>query len=201
MRLYEFGVGKIVKGVNTTVDVGVDEISKQSKKFGNRVDRNGNPPVNPGGKIKLKEAVDYRWVYDTSATFKVGNMSYNADFIPFNGGDGDQYDLEFSAVHGPRFSNSNMMGQSSVQVFGTVIQIAKDFIEKQHPEMIRFTADKDENRIDLYTKLLNKFKSELNSLGYGINISDVGTIHGRKTGSTFTIKKIAQEKTEQDPTE
>lgn len=199
MRLYEFGVGKVVKGVNTTVDVGVDEISKQSKKFGNQVDRDGNPPVNPGGKIKLKEAVDYRWVYDTSAQFKVGNMDYNADFIPINGSDDSKYDLEFSAVHGPRFANSKMMGQSSIQVFGTIIQIAKDFIQREKPQMIRFTADKDENRIDLYTKLLNKFKSELSSLGYSVDISDVGTIHGRKTGSTFTIKKIDQEKTEQNP--
>ena len=28
------GVGKIVKGVNTTTDVGVDAIKKQAKKFG-----------------------------------------------------------------------------------------------------------------------------------------------------------------------
>ena len=56
MRLYEFGTGKIVKGVNTTADVGVDEISKQAKKFGNSVDNEGNPPVNPSGKINLTEA-------------------------------------------------------------------------------------------------------------------------------------------------
>ncbi|MCK9532360.1 MAG: hypothetical protein M0R77_17690 [Gammaproteobacteria bacterium] len=193
MRLYEFGVGKIVKGVNTTVDVGVDEISKQSKKFGNKVDKNGNPPINPGGKIDLHEAVDYKWTYDTSAKFKVGNMDYNVDFLPMNGGDDDDYNLEFSAVHGPRFSNSGMMGQSSIQVFGTVIQIAKDFINREHPNKIEFTADKDENRIDLYTKLINRFKSDLNAIGYSVKISDIGTIHGRKTGSTFTIEKVKQD--------
>ena len=37
------GVGRIVKGVNTTVDVGPDEIIKQVKKFGNDVDRDGKP--------------------------------------------------------------------------------------------------------------------------------------------------------------
>ena len=37
------GVGRVVKGVNTTVDVGVDEIIKQVKKFGNDVDRDGLP--------------------------------------------------------------------------------------------------------------------------------------------------------------
>ena len=51
MRLNEFGVGKIVKGVNTTPDVGINELTKQAKKFGNKVSRTGQPPVNPGGKI------------------------------------------------------------------------------------------------------------------------------------------------------
>ena len=37
--------GRIVKGVNTTVDVGVDEIPRQAKKFGNKVDKDGKPPT------------------------------------------------------------------------------------------------------------------------------------------------------------
>lgn len=37
--------GRIVKGVNTTVDVGPDEIKTQAAKFGNRVDRDGRPPT------------------------------------------------------------------------------------------------------------------------------------------------------------
>jgi hypothetical protein len=41
----EAGVGKIVKGVNTTPDVGVDEIPRQAVKFKIKVDRNGYPPV------------------------------------------------------------------------------------------------------------------------------------------------------------
>jgi hypothetical protein len=36
--------GRIVKGVNTTVDVGLDEIKRQAAKFGNTVDKNGFPP-------------------------------------------------------------------------------------------------------------------------------------------------------------
>jgi hypothetical protein len=36
--------GRIVKGVNTTVDVGPDEIKTQAAKFGNTVDRDGRPP-------------------------------------------------------------------------------------------------------------------------------------------------------------
>ena len=37
------GVGKIVKGVNTTPDVGVDAVKKQAAKFGFDVDKDGTP--------------------------------------------------------------------------------------------------------------------------------------------------------------
>ena len=39
------GVGRIVKGVNTTPDVGVDQVSKEAAKFGFKVDKDGRPPV------------------------------------------------------------------------------------------------------------------------------------------------------------
>ena len=37
--------GRIVKGVNTTADVGTNEIPKQAAKFGNKVDKDGRPPT------------------------------------------------------------------------------------------------------------------------------------------------------------
>jgi hypothetical protein len=37
--------GRIVKGVNTTVDVGPNEIKTQAAKFGNSVDKDGVPPT------------------------------------------------------------------------------------------------------------------------------------------------------------
>ena len=37
--------GRIVKGVNTTVDVDTNEIPKQAKKFGNTVDKDGRQPT------------------------------------------------------------------------------------------------------------------------------------------------------------
>ena len=46
MRLRQlFEDGRIVKGVNTTVDVGPGEIKTQAAKFGNTVDRDGHPPT------------------------------------------------------------------------------------------------------------------------------------------------------------
>jgi hypothetical protein len=43
-NLSEAGVGKIVKGVNTTVDVQPGETQRQAAKFGNHVDGEGRPP-------------------------------------------------------------------------------------------------------------------------------------------------------------
>lgn len=37
-------VGRIVKGVNTTADVGVDQTRIEASKFGNKVDKDGRPP-------------------------------------------------------------------------------------------------------------------------------------------------------------
>ena len=37
--------GRIVKGVNTTVDVDTNEIIKQAKKSRNTVDKDGRPPT------------------------------------------------------------------------------------------------------------------------------------------------------------
>jgi len=47
MRVYEIlrEDGRIVKGVNTTVDVGVGQIPIEAGKFGNKVDKDGRPPT------------------------------------------------------------------------------------------------------------------------------------------------------------
>jgi len=47
MRIQDLdeAVGRIVKGVNTTADVGPAEIKTQAAKFGNKVDKDGRPPT------------------------------------------------------------------------------------------------------------------------------------------------------------
>ena len=39
------GVGRIIQGVNTTPDVGVDQTRIEAEKFGNKVDKDGRPPT------------------------------------------------------------------------------------------------------------------------------------------------------------
>lgn len=45
VNVTEDAVGRIVKGVNTTADVGPNEIKKQAAKFGNKVTKDGEPPL------------------------------------------------------------------------------------------------------------------------------------------------------------
>jgi hypothetical protein len=170
MRLTEFGVGKIVKGVNTTIDVGVDEITKQAKKFGNQVDRNGQPPVNPSGKIKLAEAVDITWQYENAAKFEVKGMTYVINFINSFGKE-NEWEVEFSPIRGDRFANSGEMGTSSIQVFSTVIIAIGEFIDRENPDVVYFIGEKGDNRVDLYSKLINKFSQQLKAKGYSVAIS------------------------------
>ena len=44
IKVKEHG-GRVVKGINTTADVGVDAIKKQSAKFGFKVTKDGVPPI------------------------------------------------------------------------------------------------------------------------------------------------------------
>ena len=54
--------GRIVKGVNTTVDVDTDEIKVQAAKFGNSVDMNGFPPfLRTDGKVKEERFTALEW--------------------------------------------------------------------------------------------------------------------------------------------
>ena len=70
--------GRIVKGVNTTADVGTDEIKKQAAKFGNSVDKDGRPPT-LSKKVKGKS---------TNVLFNLGLAESNRqrnliDFVKF----------------------------------------------------------------------------------------------------------------------
>ena len=54
--LGEAGVGRIVKGVNTTPDVGPGEIKRQAAKLGMTTDVDGRPPIaSTNGKVKRSQ--------------------------------------------------------------------------------------------------------------------------------------------------
>lgn len=54
--------GRIVKGVNTTVDVDVDEIKTQAAKFSNNVTKDGFPPfLRTNGKVEEARYTALEW--------------------------------------------------------------------------------------------------------------------------------------------
>ena len=70
MRLHELNEdGRIVKGVNTTVDVGVGQIPIEAKKFGFNVDKDGHPPT-LSTKVKGKS---------TNVLFNLGVLEESVD--------------------------------------------------------------------------------------------------------------------------
>ena len=103
MRLRElYEDGRIVKGVNTTVDVGPNEIKTQAAKFGNTVDKDGKPPtlskkvkgkstnvlfnlgLAEGYKLKLErdEEIDVLHIIDTNTKKRIevrGKKGYETD--------------------------------------------------------------------------------------------------------------------------
>lgn len=53
---------RIVKGVNTTVDVDVDQIPVEAKNLGNKVTIDGVPPfLRVDGKVKEQRYTAYEW--------------------------------------------------------------------------------------------------------------------------------------------
>lgn len=103
MRFFEWG--RIVKGVNTTPDVGVDEIPRQAKKFGNSVSKDGVPPtlskkvkgkstnvlfnlgLAEGYKLKLErdENIDVLHIVDTKTKKRIevrGKKNYETNYDP-----------------------------------------------------------------------------------------------------------------------
>ena len=104
MKIYEIlnEDGRIVKGVNTTVDVGPNEIKTQAAKFGNTVDKDGVPPtlskkvkgkstnvlfnlgLTEGYKLKLErdEEIDVLHIMDTKTKKRIevrGKKGYETD--------------------------------------------------------------------------------------------------------------------------
>lgn len=99
MKVYELlEWGRIVKGVNTTVDVGPNEIKIQAAKFGNSVDKDGHPPT-LSKRVKGKS---------TNVLYNLG-LAEEKDHIPYQ-------DLVAQAINDKKmtFINPNTGKEQSV---------------------------------------------------------------------------------------
>jgi hypothetical protein len=104
--------------------------------------------------------------YDALAKLPDGtNLS-----IMFNHEGDDEWQVEFY-----RNNSQEVTGEGDAQrVFATVLNSIQQFIEKQHPGRIRFSAVKDDednnqSRSKLYDRLVHRYA---NLWGYSIDISD-----------------------------
>jgi len=85
-------------------------------------------------------------------------------------GDEEDWHVEFW-----RNNSQEVTGEGDAQrVFATVLTAIQEFIEKEHPEHIRFSATKDDNdnnqsRAKLYDRLVRRYAA---TWGYSVDVSD-----------------------------
>jgi putative chitinase len=168
---------RVVKGVNTTADIGVDEIKKQAKKFGNTVDKDGYPPIlnnkarkntttnklfnlGIGNDNTISESLNtpysYNWVLQTENSWTAKSKTkdgreidvrFVVSYKPHN-----RWDMAFIVDGVDEKTNKG----DQFKIFSTVIEIVKDFISKVKPNVLVFygrAEDGSLSRINLYKKM------------------------------------------------
>jgi len=104
--------------------------------------------------------------YDALATLADGTYLS----IMFNREEDGEYQIEFH-----RNNSQDVTGEGDAQrVFATVLGAIQQFIKKQHPEHIRFSATKDDDdnnqsRAKLYDRLVRRYAA---TWGYSVDVSD-----------------------------
>ena len=183
------GVGRIVKGVNTTPDVGVDQTRIEAAKFGNKVDKDGRPPTlskkvkgkstnvsfNLGlaeSKKKVQEAFDnpypITWEYlkPTGPSSGIAKLDDGSALdIHISEDPAGIYEIEFA--RGQSKKNMGRSGQGDeFRIFATVQTAMIEWwkqLDKTSAKKITFYANKEDgNRARLYKRFLTMWgdKSE-----------------------------------------
>ena len=107
---------------------------------------------------------------DMDALAKLPDGTYLS--IMFNN-DGDEWQVEFH-----RNNSQEITGEGDAQrIFATVLNSIHEFIEKEDPERIRFSASKEDesgqitntSRSSLYTRLVKRYAGQW---GYSVDTSD-----------------------------
>jgi hypothetical protein len=86
-------------------------------------------------------------------------------------------------------------------VFSTVAGYVKEFLDRKKPDLLTFSADKDEaNRISVYKRMLNKNQKNLNDVGYYVNDKKDENLYDKYGIEVFDIvnSKFKQGMTEEE---
>ena len=186
--------GRIVKGVNTTADVGTNEIPKQAAKFGNKVDKDGRPPTlskkvkgkstNVMFNLGMTESVDERSLTKGEEKKKEkyvkGMKKAKGDFKDRYGKDAEAV-MYATATKMAKKSNEGKMIPNPKNSFITKADTAYDFIKlgtnmanlKSMPTGVS-NVDEPDIMIAPYAgkKEMKYLKKELKRLGYDVQDAD-----------------------------
>lgn len=189
--------GKIVPGVNTTVDVKPGETKRQAKKLGFKLNKKNEPPLlhskarknsdpHTLSNLGLTEAFNspYKWQwtddeYYDEAVFKTKDRRKGR--VEFGDNGNDDWSVDFT-VGGDSHTSSK---GDAMAIFSTVMSIISQFMEIHEPEALRFRAFDDEDtgsqsRASLYTRMMNRFASQ-----WGMRLST----QREKDATTFELTK------------
>ena len=186
--------GRIVKGVNTTADVGTNEIPKQAAKFGNKVDKDGRPPTlskkvkgkstNVMFNLGMTESVDERSLTKGEEKKKEkyvkGMKKAKGDFKDRYGKDAEAV-MYATATKMAKKSNEGKMIPNPKNSFITKADTAYDFIKigtnmanlKSMPTGVS-NYDEPDIMIAPYAgkKEMKYLQKELKRLGYKVQDAD-----------------------------
>ena len=195
--------GKIVKGVNTTVDVKPGETKRQAAKFGNKVNSKNEPPLlnakarknsSPHvlSNLGLAESAQLNELFNKAYKWKWTDEDYYNEAV-FKTQDGRKGRVEFISNNNNNWSVDFTVGGDShatgkgdaMAIFGTVMGIIGEFMEVHEPEVLRFRAFNDEDtgsnsRASLYKRMMGRYAPH-----WGMS---VGT-STEKDATTFTLTR------------
>lgn len=125
--------GRIVKGVNTTVDVGVDQTKIEAAKYGNRVTRDGFPPtLNSNGKVNENLTAYQQAIIEGGHTLEDPRFSFLKDIQDVELDEGIKDTLRRLAMAG---------SLGAVAAGGVATKQAYDDMYKNQPAAISQTAN------------------------------------------------------------
>ena len=122
----------------------------------------------------------WSWDYQNDdreeASFKIENVPFK---VVFHTRDQENWIVEFEDASASawkadeRWGNTGTVGDKSIQVFGTVMDIIKNFLENERPEGLIFSGDIRYGRPELYQSILKHQRSKLEILGYTMTSSEM----------------------------
>lgn len=128
----------------------------------------------------LNKKVDYTVIKATNDTFKtratIGDREITFTANSTDDGGDDDWEISFSEMQPGRLTTFDRTGSGNeLEVFSMVKDSIIEFISRQQPQVMVFTADKSEgneknNRANLYARLIAKFKVP----GYAVEREKLG---------------------------